>query len=167
MHRFAALLLLSLLFYGCGSEPTAPASADEGPVPLTVGAATVQTEIVVERAAMQRGLMHRESLPEDRGMLFVFEGPRQMSFWMRNVSFDLDIGFFTADGILREVYPMYAYDESRVKSTGDDLQLALEVNRGWFRANGIQPGDRLDMTALAKVLRARGYVPESLGLATD
>src|SRR5690606_28533278 len=105
-------------------------------VPLTVGGKTLRAHIAVVRAEQQRGLMGRRDLGEDDGMVFVYPVPQQMSFWMRNTPTPLDIGFFTADGKLGEVYPMYPYDETGVRSVGMDYTLALETNQGWFAKNG-------------------------------
>ena len=77
-------------------------------------------------------------------MLFVFDRPKQMSFWMRNTHLPLDIGFLTSDGVLREIYPLYPHDENSRKSIRSDLVFALEVNQGWFKRHGVKPGDKFD-----------------------
>ena len=127
--------------------------------PLKVGDKMLRVQVVVTSEEQQRGLMGRKDLGEDDGMVFVYPLPQQMSFWMRNTPTPLDIGFFKADGKLGEVYPMYAYDETPVKSVGDDYTLALETNQGWFAKNGIKPGAELDFAQLAEALRARGFRP--------
>ena len=105
---------------------------------------------------MKKGLMHRTTLGENRGMLFFYGPPKQMSFWMQNTKISLDIGYFTSDGVLREIYPMYPMDERSVKSRRDDLLMALEMNQGWYAKNGIKPGDKFDLEILKKALLARG-----------
>jgi uncharacterized membrane protein (UPF0127 family) len=79
-----------------------------------------------------------------------------MSFYMRNTSLPLDIGFFSPDGELKEIYPMYPFDERTVTSRSSDLRYALEMNQGWFKANGVKPGARIETKALAAALLARG-----------
>lgn len=108
------------------------------------GHAQVSVELAVDRAAQAKGLMFRKSMPEDQGMLFIFDRPKQMSFWMRNTHLPLDIGFFTADGVLREIYPLYPHDENSRKSIRFDLVYALETNQGWFERHGLKPGDKFD-----------------------
>lgn len=97
-------------------------------------------------------------------MLFPYRYPQRMSFYMRNTPTPLDIGFFDADGVLREVYPLFPYDETSVRSRRDDLRYALEVNQGWFREHGIHPGARMNLGELAAALEARGADPAAFGL---
>ena len=110
--------------------------------------------------------MERRDLGRDDGMIFVYEKPQQMSFWMRNTPTALDIGFFDSAGVLREVYPLYPFDERSVTSHSDQLQFALELNQGWFRANDVKPGAQLDLKALGAALKARGFDPKRYGLPT-
>lgn len=128
--------------------------------PLTVGEKTLRVQVVVTQDEQQRGLMGRRDLGPDDGMVFIYPMPQQMSFWMRNTPTPLDIGFFTADGALGEVYAMYSFDETPVRSAGSDYTLALEVNQGWFAKNGLKPGVKVNLAQLADALRARGYRPE-------
>ena len=108
--------------------------------------------------------MHRESLEENRGMLFPYRIPRSLSFWMKNTLIPLDIGFFDAQGVLREIHAMYPRDLRSVRSRREDLSYALEMNQGWFRQHDIRPGAQLDQALLAKALRARGAEPVDFAL---
>jgi uncharacterized protein len=132
--------------------------------PIKVGDRTVRMQLAVHPAEMQRGLMERRDLGRDDGMIFIYEKPQRMSFWMRNTPTPLDIGFFSREGVLEEVYPLYPFDETSVSSRGDRLQFALETNQGWFRENGIKPGAQLDLKALVAALKARGFKPQRFGL---
>jgi hypothetical protein len=98
-------------------------------------------------------------MPESEGMLFVWAEPKQMSFYMRNTRLPLDIGFFDAQGVLREIYPMYQGIEDSVQSRASNLQLALEMNQGWYAAHQVKPGARIDLAAVREALRQRGYDP--------
>jgi uncharacterized membrane protein (UPF0127 family) len=86
-----------------------------------------------------------------------------MSFWMRNTTLPLDIGYFDSTGELKEVYPMYPRDERPVASRGR-MQYALEMNQGWFARAGVTTGAKLDQAALAEALRARGLKPAQFGI---
>lgn len=132
--------------------------------PITVGGKTVRMQLAVRAPEMQRGLMERRDLGRDDGMIFVYEGPQQMSFWMRNTPTPLDIGFFSPSGVLEEVYPLHPFDETAVASRGMRLQFALETNQGWYRENGVKPGAQLDLKALTAALQARGFNPQRYGL---
>lgn len=142
----------------------APAKSGAEHFPIKVGDQTVRMQLAVRPAEMQRGLMERRNLGPDDGMIFVYERPQQMSFWMHNTPAPLDIGFFTRDGILQEVYPLHPFDETSVTSRSSELQFALEVNQGWFRDKGVKPGAKLDLEALAAALKERGFEPAKFSL---
>jgi uncharacterized membrane protein (UPF0127 family) len=97
-------------------------------------------------------------------MAFIYARPTQVSFWMRNTPLPLDIGYFTAAGELIEIYPLHPHDETPVPSRSNVVQFALEMNQGWFQRNGVRPGAKLDMKALAAALRERGLDPTRVGL---
>lgn len=158
----------------CGREQprsgagAAPATATPKSVaeffPIRVGDRTVRMQLAIHPSEMQRGLMERRDLGRDDGMIFLYDRPQRMSFWMRNTPTPLDIGFFRSDGTLAEIYALHPFDENTVGSHGDDLRFALEVNQGWYRANGVKPGARLDLKALAEAVRARGFDSARFGL---
>lgn len=160
----AALLVATLA--SCGDQPAAPAAPKtvNDYFPIKVGAQTVRMQIAALPPEVQRGLMFRQSLGRDEGMLFVFTRTEQMSFWMRNTTIPLDIGFFDAQGVLREIYPLHPLDERSVTSRARDLKFALEVNQGWFKERGVKPGDQLDLDAVRAALQARDLRLEAFGL---
>lgn len=131
--------------------------------PIRIGGRTVQLQVALSPGEMERGLMFVKAMGADEGMLFVFEHPQTMSFWMRNTEQPLDIGYLDADGTLREIYPLYPHDEQPVHSLGR-RQLALEMNRGWFARAGVKPGAKLDLAALNAAIAARGIRAQAYGL---
>lgn len=131
---------------------------------IQVGDKPVKMQLAVKPREMERGLMERTDLKPDEGMLFVYLSPQQMSFWMRNTPTPLDIGFFTTDGTLKEVYQMQPYDETPVQSRSRELKFALEMNQGWFVKNEVKPGAKLDLKALSAALKARGIEPWEYGV---
>ncbi len=167
-RRFLSLLIVTALalLTACGKEGAAPAQPKsiEDRFAIKVGARTVQMQVALLPAETQKGLMFRKEMGADEGMVFVFDRPQQMSFWMRNTPLPLDIGFFDSDGVLKEFYPLYPHDERSVVSRGRGMQFALEMNQGWYRTAGVKPGDRIDLAALAEAIRARGLKPEEFGL---
>jgi uncharacterized membrane protein (UPF0127 family) len=132
---------------------------------LKVGDHPVRMQLAVHRAEMERGLMGRTNLGSDEGMLFVYEAPQQLSFWMHDTPTPLDIGFFTADGELVEIYPLLPFDERTVGSRSTRLKFALEMNQNWYRDHGVKPSAKLDLEALAAALKARGFDPRKFGLS--
>jgi len=144
-HTLSLLLLCALAITPACDSESRKSDVPENALPVVdFGHAQVSVELAIDQATQAKGLMFRKSMPEDQGMLFIFDRPKQMSFWMRNTHLPLDIGFFTADGVLREVYPLYPHDESSRKSIRFDLVYALETNQGWFQRHGVKPGDKFD-----------------------
>ena len=152
----------------CGCEAKEPEAAKPKAVTdffeIRVGGKPVRMQLAVREAEMARGLMGRRDLGRDDGMLFVYDRPQQMRFWMRNTPTPLDIGFFNAHGMLEEIYPLHPFDETSVQSRSTLLSLALEVNQGWFRENGVRPGAEIDMKAVVAALKARGFDPKRFRL---
>ena len=106
-----------------------------------------QWEITVETAdtqeAQEKGLMGRESLDEDRGMLFVYDRDSRKSFWMKNTKIPLSIAYIAADGTIREIYDMEPLSTRTVDSRYS-VRYALEVNQGAFQRHGIKTGDKVE-----------------------
>lgn len=132
--------------------------------PLTVGGHPVRAQLAVLPVEMSVGLMYRQSLGDDDGMLFVYREPQPFEFWMHNTLVPLDVGYFDAQGVLREIHAMQPNDDRPVPSRDPELKFALEVNQGWFRRTGVKTGDRLDLAPVAAALRARGFPPRDFAL---
>lgn len=112
-------------------------------VPLRVGGIEIQVEIADDADERQRGLMYRESLEENQGMLFVYPEQRTLGFWMRNTLIPLDIAYIDREGRIVDIQQM----EPQTTETHDSAapaMYALEMNQGWFEANGIRIGDLIE-----------------------
>ena len=131
---------------------------------IQIGEQMVSLELAVTPHEQERGLMFRKSLDPRKGMLFVYPRGGRRSFWMRNTSIPLDLSFFSEDGILREIRPLYPFDESPVVSRRRDIKFAVEMRQGWYSAHGVRPGSSLDLQALREALKARGIDPEAFSL---
>ena len=90
------------------------------------------------------GLMFRESLDTNSGMLFIFDESAQQSFHMTETRIPLDIAFITEEGIIESIKELEPFEESPVASEGEVLY-ALEVNRGWFAENNVEVGDEIQI----------------------
>jgi uncharacterized membrane protein (UPF0127 family) len=111
---------------------------------LDVGGIAVSAEIADTPALREHGLMERDSLPENHGMLFVYPDERPLSFWMRNTPIDLDIAFMDRTGTILNIATMQANDDSSHVSEGPAMY-ALEMESGWFEVNGIEAGTRVKL----------------------
>ncbi|HWA28975.1 MAG TPA: DUF192 domain-containing protein [Lacunisphaera sp.] len=169
-RRFLPLLALAafILLSGCGNEakPAAEPKTSQDHFAIKVGSQVVQMRLAIHPQELQQGLMYLKSMPQNEGMIFLYDRPQQMSFWMRNCEFPQDIGFFDSDGRLKEVFPMYPHDERPVQSLGV-RQFALEMNQGWYRQHGLKAGDAIDLSALAEAIRARGMRPDRYGIPSE
>jgi len=88
----------------------------------------------------KQGLMFRESLDTDSGMLFVFDNIAKQSFHMTETKIPLDIAFIREDGVIESIKQLEPNNPLPVYSEGD-IELAIEVNRGWFAENNVEVGD--------------------------
>ena len=107
---------------------------------LTVNGQKIIAEVVATPEQRAKGLMNRFSLQPDHGMLFVFEEPQPLGFWMKNTYIPLSIAFVDANGRIVNIEDMKPHDETTHRSRGFALY-AVEMKQGWFVAKGIKPGD--------------------------
>ena len=99
-------------------------------------------EIPSTPEAFSAGLMFRESLGKDSGMLFVFKEAGEKSFHMTNTTIPLDIAFINEDGIIESIKELKPLDETHIFSDAKVLY-AIEVNRGSFTENNVRVGDKV------------------------
>jgi len=104
----------------------------------------LQIEIPNNIRDFNLGLMFRESLDINSGMLFIFEESKRQSFHMTETKIPLDIAFISEDGIVESIKELEPYEKNPVSSDGEVI-CALEVNRGWFVENNVEVGDQIDI----------------------
>ncbi len=90
------------------------------------------------------GLMHRDSMPADHGMIFVFPEAHRLGFWMRNTRFPLDIVYVAPDQRIVSIHRMEPFDENSTLAAGAALW-AIELNAGTASALGLKPGQLLEI----------------------
>jgi uncharacterized membrane protein (UPF0127 family) len=134
----------AFLFAGCQPKATENTAFGLRTVELKISQVPVTVEIADTPQASENGLMFRDSLPEDRGMLFLFEQPKRASFWMRNTKIPLSIAYLDSAGKILEIKSMQPLDETVVSSASDRVAYALEVNQGWFARHGISVGATIE-----------------------
>jgi uncharacterized membrane protein (UPF0127 family) len=141
--KFWLCLLLGACFGGCNSTKTVDPFGLRT-VNLTVGGVSLKAEIAEDDQSREMGLMFRDSLPEDHGMLFIFDQPHQASFWMKNTKIPLSIAFLENDRVISEEKSMRPYDETLIQSRSDKIRYAIEVNAGWFDRHQVKPGTKVE-----------------------
>ncbi len=132
-------LLANTLFVSAAVLCNATGYAKPPIKPLTIGNQTIQAEIVATPADRQHGLMFRESMPANQGMLFVFDDVASHCFWMKNTPLPLTIGFIDEAGKLINTLDMAPFDESSHCPT-KPAKYALEMNKGWFAKHNVKAG---------------------------
>jgi len=111
-----------------------------GETTLKIGEEKLLVEVAVTPGEQAQGLMNRDFLPAERGMLFVFPRPKKASFWMRNTSLPLDLAFLDSEGFILEIHPLVPFEETPVDSKSEKVAYAIETNRDWFASRGLKPG---------------------------
>lgn len=148
-----------------GDEVTAPRSAEEADLPDRISTGgipqprleteefviegsgeevQVEAEIAESIPETSRGLMAREELGENEGMLFVFGSAQQQTFIMENTLLPLSIAYIDPDGRIVNILQMEPLSEETYPS-GEPAQYALEMNQGFFEQNGIEIGDEVNI----------------------
>jgi hypothetical protein len=141
------LILLAsflMLLHGPGQAAgSSPVGKSPSYKKIIVGKTPLRVEVADTLEKQERGLMFRQSMPENEGMLFVYKVPEEMSFWMRNTFIPLDIAFVGADGIILNIHQARPLDESVLYRSAGAAKYVIETNQGWFSRHGIRPGDRV------------------------
>jgi len=130
--RLLFLLLLSFPVFA-QSLPT---------VELKAGVHLIRAEVASDFGSRMTGLMHRPSMPQNAGMLFIFDDKSMHCMWMKNTLIPLSVAFIDDDGAIVNIADMQPHSEQSHCAT-QPVRYALEMNRGWFAARGIKPGSRL------------------------
>ena len=137
----------------CGLAPAPPAAAQAAPerpapqptlprIDIQAGMHVIKAEVAADGPTRMRGLMMRERLGPNEGMLFVFEQKAGHCFWMKNTLIPLSIAFLDDDGTIANILDMKPHDESS-HCPVRPVRFALEMEQGWFAKRGLKPGARL------------------------
>ena len=149
---WCAALICFFLTAGCLVADRSPRPCH----PIRIEGATLCAELAITDAEVQRGLMGRPAMGADEGMLFIYAVPRRLSFWMKDTTLSLEIGYFDAAGVLREIHPLEPLDLTPVNSASARIRFALELPRGGFARWKLAIGARLDLASVDAALAARG-----------
>mmetsp|Transcript_10409 Transcript_10409/g.18717 ORF Transcript_10409/g.18717 Transcript_10409/m.18717 type:complete len:198 (+) Transcript_10409:158-751(+) len=141
------------------SIPLLVSSADgvEATVPVNMQLAITEDE-------HHHGLMFRNSMDENAGMVFIYPDSQKRVLYMRNTEIPLDAGWFTSTGALTQVMHLKPEDETWMWSDRADIKYGLEMNLDWFSRHKVEPGKtRIDMSALRSAVQSRGFNLQKLG----
>ncbi len=144
--------VLTVLPVALGASDPASVAALPGPVALAEVSATPE--------AREKGLMGRDTLPRDSGMLFVYPEDRPLGFWMKNCRSPLAAAFIDRGGLIlniEEMAPGTGIPDGSLPrySSRGDARFVLEMEAGWFSRKGIRSGDRADLTTVLQGVEPR------------
>ncbi len=111
-------------------------------VDITAGIHRIDAQVAVTPEEREIGLMFRQDMPAQEGMLFVFEQPATQCFWMKNTLLPLTAAFVAEDGTivnLADMKPQTLDSHCSAKP----VRYVLEMNQGWFAKKGIKAGFKL------------------------
>jgi uncharacterized membrane protein (UPF0127 family) len=150
MGEFLKNIFLAWVFFSIVSPAAFARDLDKlyAKSEFKIGTHKFSAYIADDESLRAQGLMFIEKIPDDGGMLFVFEDERPLGFWMKNTLIPLSIGFFDARGVLIDIQEMKVaasimeMSPPSYQSKGPAL-FALEMNTGWFARHAIKTGSHL------------------------
>lgn len=154
MLRFSGIALSCLLLISCAPDNSSPAETTSEQVqgqqlPITakaeMGGEVIKLEVAETQQQQAMGLMYREKLPPDRGMLFPLDPPQKPNFWMKNVQIPLDM-IFLSDGEIRAIAPEVPPCESKPCPTygpNEPIDQVIELAGGRAEELGLEVGDTI------------------------
>ncbi|WGG49105.1 DUF192 domain-containing protein [Rugamonas sp. DEMB1] len=138
MKTLLATLGAAALLAGAG-----PAAAQTrfASVELSAGMHLIKAEVAASEAQREQGLMFRDKMAPNAGMLFVFDAPATQCMWMKNTLLPLSVAFIDAAGKIVNIEDMQAQTlDNHCSSKAVAVRYALEMNLGWFKQKHIKPG---------------------------
>lgn len=141
--RFLLTLVLVSLLSSCDKHPH---STSNHLFEIFVNGKRIQVEVASTYEKRKLGLMHRNKLEQDNGMLFVFPQEKYLSFWMKNTKIPLSIAFISNGGEIIQIESMTPYSLANHTSKVR-VKYALEMEDKWFSNNGIIVGSKVDFSS--------------------
>ena len=111
-------------------------------IPLTAGMHVIQAEVVANDRDRQQGLMFREKMGPNEGMVFVFDAPATVCMWMKNTLLPLSVAFIDERGKIVNIEDMKP-QTTESHCAEKPIRYALEMNQGWFKQKNIKPGSTI------------------------
>lgn len=109
---------------------------------LKIGSNRIIAQVAQTEDDRLKGLMSYKQLPENHGMLFIFETFQKYCFWMKNTQIPLSVAFLRNDGTITKISDMQPYSLDK-HCANEPIQYALEMNQGWFKNKKINVGSRI------------------------
>lgn len=152
-----SVLISTIFLLACSRTPDFPRKNEtfEKFFDMNISGIPFRAQLAVTEEEKAQGLMFREKLGGNESMIFVYDTPCRVSFWMKNTNIALDLGLFDSDGTLIEIRRLYPHNLNPVNSSSDKIKYCLEINYGWFDKNAVRCGSKLNMELLGKAVNTR------------
>ena len=145
MNRCWVLPLLVLLpLVACDDAAPSSQPGTLRTIQMTIGSKSYTLEVAETEETREHGLMQRDVMPADHGMIFVFDDETDRNFWMKNTRFPLDILYVNSAAKVVSIKHMKPYDLSNVPSDGP-AKYAIELNVGDADKDGVHAGDTVNI----------------------
>jgi len=112
-------------------------------ISLTSGIHVIKAEVAANNADREQGLMFREKLGPNEGMVFLFEEPAAVCMWMKNTLIPLSVAFLDENGKIINIEDMQP-QTTESHCSKKPAVYALEMNQGWFKQKNIKPGSLIE-----------------------
>lgn len=146
--RFKTVITTATVAVALAGSANAACSDDVLNLRGPFGQVQFSVAVADDPSARAQGLMFVEQMDRLTGMVFVYDRPQSVSFWMRNTLIPLDMVFADATGVVRNIHTMaQPLDETPIFG-GDDIQFVLEINGGMADMLGLAPGDEMQHPSL-------------------
>jgi uncharacterized protein len=144
-----AAVLALLLALPAAAQEKDPLVRPLRTMPIKVAGHALKVEVADNDAARSRGLMYRQSMGKEDGMLFIFAEPGYHSMWMMNTYIPLSVAFVDGDGVILNILDMQPKTQETHTAAGP-ARYAIETNVGWFAKKKIKAGDKVTGLPAAK-----------------
>lgn len=122
---------------------------------IQIGSKKITVEMAVTPIQHEKGLMYREALEKNQGMLFVFDQENVLNFWMKNTYIDLSIAYINKNLKIVDIQDMKSTNSLELSDpptypSKKPAMYALEMSKGWFKASNIKVGQALKLSRKLK-----------------
>ncbi len=155
MIRIAQLVLGFLLLAACG-DTSAALPVETIVIDTHRGPEKFRVEIAADARSQEQGLMYRRAMDADAGMLFDFDRPRFVSFWMKDTYIPLDMLFVRGDGTISTIEPNAPPLSTDPIPSAEPIVAVIELNGGRAHELDIEPGDRVHASIFPAAPRKSG-----------
>jgi len=138
---FRLLIAVAALLASLAAQAQQPARFPV--ISLTAGMHVVRAELAATEDQRRQGLMYREKMGQNEGMVFVFDAPAQVCMWMKNTLIPLSVAFLDQQGKILNIEDMQPQTTDS-HCANAPARYALEMNQGWFAKRRIAPGMKIE-----------------------